>query len=225
MSNKLDLACTLAAIFVLYHYIKGRLDRLEKRLFADERDASLALISKDIDSLKGITAPLRLLNIFDSNESFIVSDGVVLTSLIRDFDKAEQSRVTKLQEVDRIERAELEQYAREHPDGSDFLPSDDLRSAILSASVAIALRQSTDTLLQAIKELFIDVISGKMSINQAREKARESGERKNYEDLRHYHYPHPNAHDAVTKEYDKLLNWHEGGWKNGARLRWLRELD
>jgi hypothetical protein len=250
MSTTIVLIITLIAIFLLYRYIERRLNDIERRLSShqivpeinDEQgdDNFLNRISKKIDAIKEMCSPLLLLNIFDENESLTVGNDVYLTWLTSEFEQAEKTRIAKITAVDRTEKAELEQYEKEHPDRKDFVPSDDLKSAILAASAAIVIRQTIYDLLQAIKEIFFDVISGKLSIKEARGKAKEIAGKKDYKDLYLQNavhsagYSNPDTinedtdNPRIKKEYKDFFDMHEKHWKNDKwkeRLKWHKEME
>ncbi len=245
MSTTIVLIITLVAIFMLYRYIERRLNDIERRLSshqapeANDDDNYLNRISKKIDAIKEMCAPLLLLNIFDENESLTVGDDVYLTWLISDFEKAEENRISKITAVDRAERAELEEQEKGHPDKKDFVPSEYLKSDILAASAAIVVRQTIYKQLQAIKEVFFDVVNGKVAIKEARKKAKDIANRQDYRELENAMYS-PGSYDLdsidketdlapeIKKEFKEFYSMHAERWTNGKwkeRLRWYREMD
>jgi hypothetical protein len=116
------------------------------------------------------------------------------------------------------------------------VPSKDLRSHILSASAAIVIRQIIYKQLQSAKEIYFDVISGKLSIKEARKKAKEVANRKDYNDtylqITAYSSSNPDTIDEDTdnhelkKQYKEMYAMREKSWKDTKwkeRLNWYKE--
>lgn len=246
MSTTIVLIITLVAIFLLYRYIDRRLNDIERRLSNNhptpdtgDGDNYLSRISKKVDAIKELCSPLLLLNIFDENDSLTVGDDVYLNWLISDFEKAEETRVSKITAVDNAEKEELEKYEKENPDKKDFIPSEYLKADILAASAGIVVRQAIYKQLQTIKEIFFDVVSGKLSIKEARKKAKEVANRQDYRELEDALYS-PSSYNLddidanadlkpqIKKEFKEFYGMHEERWKNGKwkeRLKWHKEME
>ena len=230
---------TFVAIFLLYRYIERRFNIIERNLFNRE-DAKnpLNLIFKKIDTIKKLCSPLLLLNIFDEEESLKIGDDVYLNRLVIDFEEAEKDRVNRLEAVNKTEKQELVNFENENPNKSDFTPSLILKSDILAASTAIVLRQIIYKQLQTIKEIFFDVINGKLSIKEARKKAKLIANKQEYRDLKNtLDFPedyiesiedNSKVNPEVAREYKEFFAGHEKRWKNKKwkeRLKWHREME
>ena len=245
MSPTIVLIITLVAVFLLYRFVERRFNEIERRLSiprtdpdASHEDGSLSQLSEKIKEIKELCSPLVLLNIFDENDSLTVGDDMYLNWLVSDFAKAEDRRISEIKELNNAEKEELENYAKEHPNEKDFVPSKDLRSHILSASAAIVIRQIIYAQLQSAKEIYFDVINGKLSINEARKKAKEVANRKDYNDMylqiTAYSSSNPDTIDEDTdnlelkKQYRKTYDMREKSWKDmkwKERLNWYKEED
>ena len=224
-SVTISMVVTLAVIYTLYKYIQNRLNDI---------DARLSNLSKEIEGIGEMCFPLLLLNIFDEKESLTLGNNVDLSCLVSDFKKADNIRMSKINNVNSVEKIELEQQEKRDIHKKDFVPSKHLKSIMLSASTAILVRQTIYKQLQIIKGIYFDTLSGKLSISDARKKAKDISKDLPYKELEDVRdFPemlnrYPNIANEIEKEFDSFYSTYERRYKNGKwkeTLEWHREME
>lgn len=225
----------LIAVFLLYRYVERRLNQIENRITSTSRNTS---IEEKLDAIKNLCSPLFLLNIFDTWNSLTTDHSIQLKSLVNDFTTTEEIRASKIKEVDNIEREELQEHEVKNVSKNDFEPSHRLKCNILAASTAIVMRRVLHEQLEATKELFFDVLTGKISIKEARQKTINISLGKNTSDMENIlHSPElyirdiendKNIHPEIKKEFKEFFTMYQERWGNNKwkdRLKWYNEVD
>ncbi|MBT3704527.1 hypothetical protein HOG17_01975 [Candidatus Peregrinibacteria bacterium] len=235
----------LIAIFLLYRYVERRLNQIENRIAHkdvvpenNEAKNSLTAVEKKLSAIQNLCSPLFLLNIFDTWSSLTTDDSTQLELLVKDFEEAEETRVSKIKGVNDTEKEELQEYEEKHPNKKEFEPSHSLKCDILAASTAIVIRQTLHEQLEAVKELFFDVLNGKISIKEARQKSIKIASRKDIHDLENTLYSpelyandiekDKDIHPEIKKQFKEFFamyqkRWGDNKWKD--RLKWYKEME
>ncbi len=239
------LIVILIAIFLLYrclerglNQIANRIDQKEMTLENNEIKNYLTVIEGKLTTIKNLCSPLFLLNIFDTWDSLIADDSTQLGLLVKDFEEAEYMRVSKIKEVNDIEKEELREHNEKYPNRKDFESSHSLKCNIIAASTAIVIRQTLHEHLEAVKELFFDVLTGKVSIEAARQKSIKIASSKDIHYMENiFHSPELYAddletdreiHPEIKKQFKELLaiyqdRWRDNKWKD--RLQWYKGME
>ena len=221
------LAAISIAFYALYRSIVifgKKLVMLENKLLGNKYSGTKGIIER-MNEIESLCSPLALLNIFDERNSLIFGDEVDIETVIKNFNKAETERVRLLEEVDRIEKQELQKCERNHSTVNTFTPSDYLKKKILAACAAIVVRQIQFNNLQALKQPFIDAINGKITIQEARKIGKEKVEK-----LRWIGEPYDIFYNdtRVKKKFEEFYEDCSNRWKNGKwkdRLNFYKEIE
>lgn len=212
----LMLAVILIAIYVLYKRIvriEERLDIFENKMFGNKYLKTKG-INERLDEIESLCLPLSLLNIFKEDYA----------CLVKDYRKADEEQIRLVEEVYRIEKQELQSYERTNSAAVTFIPSEYLKKKILDASAATVILKIQYENLQALQQPFIDVLNGKITIQEAQKIMN-----KKVEKLHWVGEPYDTFHNdpRVRKEFEEFYEnlksrWEKEKWKD--RLKWYKEL-
>ena len=200
---------------------------------------TLISLEARLKRIEELLSPLYLLNIFDL--STVVRMGCEipqLDSCISNFNNFEEIRISNYKHVEQCEKCELEAHAKKAPNDPLFVPSKELLSALLKLSSALALREESYKKLEKLREIYIELLSGKISITQARSKSKTNEPGVNISKIEDTFYmPEYFVDDIKTnrkistevrKEFKEIYSMFEKRWVDGKwrdRLKFYEESD
>lgn len=197
------LIAILVLIFITNSNIEKMLNRLQKNInhTAEELD-------KKIQSVRDLCAPLYLLNIYNDVGSINLGDCIL------ELEKAAKKIHDAHERFNREEKQELENLKKVEPNKRDFTPSESLEYAALKVCIAHTLYGYAEANLAMVQPIFIDVISGKISVEEGKKLANEKQIK--YDEFSMEDDP------EVKKRYKFRLKQNSERWKNGA---WKERLE
>lgn len=116
------------------------------------------------------TAPLSLLNVFDSYSD--MGNQFWLVGAIQDLER--QGEATRAANGDYLDLRNKEEYEyAKSPSASDFIPSEILRGKMLASSTGVVVYDHLRKEMDAIRSIYFKALNGEINIDDCRKKTEE----------------------------------------------------